>query len=65
MKVQSILGVLLLGLGMISGQLIGSLVLDLVVPAEGHELGIPTVVSTIVTLLAVSLTILGGRRRRA
>jgi transporter family-2 protein len=59
------LGVLLLGLGMISGQLIGSLVLDLVVPAEGHELGIPTVVSTIVTLLAVSLTILGGRRRRA
>lgn len=58
------LGVLLLGLGMISGQLIGSLVLDLVVPAEGHELGIPTVVSTIVTLLAVSLTILGGRRRR-
>ncbi|MDO7883401.1 DMT family transporter [Salinibacterium soli] len=59
------IGVLLLGLGMIAGQLLGSLVLDIVVPAAGHELGIPTIVSTIVTLVAVSLTALGGRPARA
>ncbi len=57
------LGVLLLGLGMIAGQLLGSLVLDILIPAEGHELSVPTVVATLVTLGAVSLTALGGRPR--
>lgn len=57
------IGVLLLGLGMIAGQLLGSLVLDLVVPAAGHELGVPTVISTVVTLVAVSLSALGGQKK--
>ncbi len=56
------LGVLLLGLGMIAGQLLTSLVLDIVVPAKGHELGIPTVIGTALTLVAVSLTAWSGQR---
>lgn len=56
------LGVLLLGLGMIAGQLLTSLVLDIVVPAKGHELGIPTVIGTALTLVAVSLTAWSSQR---
>lgn len=58
------LGVFVLGLGMIAGQLLGSLLLDVVVPAEGHELSIPTVVATIMTLVAVLLSSVRPRATR-
>lgn len=58
------LGVLLTGLGMIGGQLIGSLVLDLVVPAPGSIVVFATVAGTFLTLVAVILTTLPWPRRR-
>ncbi len=55
-------GVLVLTLGTIAGQLLGSLVLDLVVPAEGHALGITTVIGVAVTLVGVVLASWSGSR---
>ncbi|NDK32107.1 DMT family transporter [Nesterenkonia haasae] len=46
-------GVLIAAMGMIAGQLIGSLVLDLVVPAPGSVVTIATVLGTAMTLVAV------------
>ncbi|GAA1801572.1 DMT family transporter [Nesterenkonia flava] len=46
-------GVLLAAMGMIAGQLLGSLLLDLVVPAPGSVVTALTVVGTVLTLLAV------------
>ncbi len=50
------LGVLLLSLGTIAGQLIASLILDIVIPAKGHELALTTVIGTLLTLVAVIIT---------
>ncbi|UVJ40834.1 DMT family transporter [Arthrobacter sp. CJ23] len=47
------LGVLVTGLGMIAGQLVGSLVLDVVVPAPGSVVALPTVLGTVLTLAAI------------
>jgi transporter family-2 protein len=47
------LGVLVTGLGMIAGQLVGSLILDVVVPAPGSVVALPTVLGTILTLAAI------------
>jgi bacterial/archaeal transporter family-2 protein len=47
------LGVLVTGLGMIAGQLVGSLVLDVVVPAPGTVVALPTVLGTVLTLAAI------------
>jgi transporter family-2 protein len=47
------LGVLVTGLGMIAGQLLGSLGLDLVVPAPGSVVEVPTVLGTLLTLGAI------------
>lgn len=47
------LGVLITGLGMIAGQLIGSLVLDVVVPTAGSVVALPTVLGTLLTLAAI------------
>jgi transporter family-2 protein len=47
------LGVLVTGLGMIAGQLVGSLILDLVVPAPGSVVALPTILGTILTLAAI------------
>ena len=44
------LGVLVTGLGMIAGQLLGSLGLDLLVPAPGTVVALPTVLGTLLTL---------------
>ena len=60
----SSLGVLLLGLGMVAGQLIGALVLELVVPTAGGGIQLASVVGIVVTLIAVALTSLDGRGRR-
>ncbi len=52
------LGVLVTGLGMISGQLLGSLGLDLVFPAPGTVVALPTVLGTFLTLAAIVLATL-------
>ncbi|MFF2245528.1 DMT family transporter [Arthrobacter sp. NPDC058130] len=52
------LGVLVTGLGMIAGQLLGSLGLDLVLPAPGTVVALPTVLGTLLTLGAIILATL-------
>lgn len=57
-------GVLLLALSAIAGQLIGSVLLDLLLPAQGSHLSVSTLLGVGVTLFAVVITTLGGRQRR-
>ncbi|MHA7263259.1 DMT family transporter [Arthrobacter sp. TMN-37] len=57
------LGVLLTGLGLIGGQLVGSLALDLFVPAPGSVVAFATVAGTLLTLVAIVLTTLPWPRR--
>jgi transporter family-2 protein len=52
------LGVLVTGLGMIAGQLLGSLALDVFVPAPGSVVALPTVLGTVLTLAAIILATL-------
>lgn len=52
------LGVLVTGLGMIAGQLLGSLGLDLLVPAPGSIIAVPTVLGTLLTLVAIVIATL-------
>jgi transporter family-2 protein len=52
------LGVLVTGLGMIAGQLLGSLGLDLLVPAPGSIVAVPTVLGTLLTLVAIVIATL-------
>ncbi len=52
------LGVLVTGLGMIAGQLLGSLGLDLLLPVPGSVVALPTILGTILTLVAIILTTL-------
>ncbi len=52
------LGVLVTGLGMIAGQLLGSLGLDLLVPAPGTVVAAATVLGTLLTLAAIVLATL-------
>ncbi|GAA4360194.1 DMT family transporter [Paeniglutamicibacter cryotolerans] len=49
------LGVLLTGLGMIAGQLLGSLGIDLLFPAPGAIVNLATIGGTVLTLAAVAL----------
>ncbi|MCB5282363.1 DMT family transporter [Arthrobacter sp. AL08] len=49
------LGVLVTGLGMIAGQLLGSLGLDLAFPSPGTVVELPTVLGTLLTLAAIVL----------
>ncbi|MGH3916765.1 MAG: DMT family transporter [Pseudonocardiaceae bacterium] len=58
-----ITGVLLLGLGAVAGQLIGALLLDLLVPTGAGQLSITTLLGTAITLLAVIVIAVPGRRR--
>ena len=58
-------GVLLLGLGAISGQLVASLVFDLVAPVAAHPIAWTTVVGTAATLLAVGIAALPSRASTA
>lgn len=57
------LGVLLTGLGMIAGQLVGSLALDLIVPTPGTVIAPATWLGTLLTLLAMILATLPWPRR--
>ena len=52
------LGVLVTGLGMIAGQLLGSLGLDVVFPTPGTVIALPTVLGTLLTLGAIVLATL-------
>ncbi|WP_018774571.1 DMT family transporter [Arthrobacter sp. 131MFCol6.1] len=52
------LGVLVTGLGMIAGQLLGSLGLDLILPVPGTVITLPTVLGTVLTLGAIVLATL-------
>jgi transporter family-2 protein len=52
------LGVLVTGLGMIAGQLLGSLGLDLLFPVPGTVIALPTVLGTLLTLGAIILATL-------
>jgi bacterial/archaeal transporter family-2 protein len=56
------LGVLRLGLAVISGQLVGSLVIDLVLPATDRGIAATTVLGAALTLVAVGVSGLGMRR---
>ncbi len=56
-------GVLLAAMGMIAGQLVGSLALDLVVPAPGSLVTTATVLGTGLTLVAVLVASLPDMRR--
>ena len=56
-------GVLLLGLSAIAGQLIGSVLLDVFLPAAGRPLSITTLSATALALVAVVIAGMGGRRR--
>jgi transporter family-2 protein len=56
------LGVLLLGLGTIAGQLVMSLVLDIVAPPEGHVVVATTVIGTVLTLVAVAIAAIPTKR---
>lgn len=56
------LGVLLTGLGMIAGQLLGSLALDLVIPTPGTVVVFATVAGPILALGAIILTTLPWNR---
>jgi len=49
------IGVLLLGLGMVAGQLVTSLLLDLLAPSGEHPLTVLTVTGTVSTLLAAGI----------
>ncbi|GAA2548744.1 hypothetical protein GCM10010435_17890 [Winogradskya consettensis] len=56
-------GVLLLGLGMIAGQVTGALLLDEVVPGDAGRPGWHTVVGTGLTLIAVGVAVLPRKLR--
>ncbi|WP_309124322.1 DMT family transporter, partial [Arthrobacter sp.] len=56
------LGVLLTGLGMIAGQLLGSLALDLVLPTPGTVVVFATVAGPVLALGAIILTTLPWSR---
>jgi transporter family-2 protein len=56
-------GVLLLGLGMIAGQVTGALLIDLLLPAAAGRPGWNTTAGALLTLVAVAVAILPSRRK--
>jgi bacterial/archaeal transporter family-2 protein len=56
------IGVLLLGLGLVAGQLVASLLLDLLAPAGYHPLTALTVTGTVLTLVAAGVAAWPTRR---
>jgi transporter family-2 protein len=56
-------GVLLLGLGMIAGQVVGALLVDTIVPGVAGRPGWNTVLGAALTLVAVGVAVLPSRRR--
>jgi transporter family-2 protein len=56
------LGVLLVGLCQVAGQLVGALAVDVVAPAAGEHVSVLALVGTALTLIAVVVAALPGRR---
>lgn len=56
-------GVLLLSMGLVSGQLFGALLLDLVMPTPGTRVAVTTVVGVCLTFVAVAVATLPQRTR--
>ena len=56
------IGVLVLSLAVLSGQVIAATLLDLAFAVEGHELALPTVVAAALTLVAVAVAAIRTRR---
>lgn len=56
------LGVLVTSLSAVDGQLLGSLLLDIIAPAAGSSVSPATVMGTALTLLAVALASVAGQR---
>jgi transporter family-2 protein len=54
------IGVLVLGLGMVAGQLVASLLLDLFAPSGAHPLTLLTVIGTALTLVAAGIAAWSG-----
>jgi transporter family-2 protein len=59
------IGVLVMGLASIAGQLLMSLVLDIVAPVAGQSIAVTTIVGTVLTLVAVGVTALPSSRARS
>jgi transporter family-2 protein len=59
------LGVLVMGLAVLAGQLASAVLFDLLLPTRGHELTIVTVLGAAVTLVAVGVAAIPGRQVRA
>ncbi|MFJ5292794.1 DMT family transporter [Streptomyces sp. NPDC088348] len=55
------LGLLLLGLASIAGQLVGSLLLDVISPSVGQPLHVVTVIGTVVALVAAGIGMIPSR----
>jgi transporter family-2 protein len=55
-------GVLVLGLAILSGQIIAATLLDLLLAVEGHSLELPTVIGAALTLVAVGIAAIRTRR---
>jgi transporter family-2 protein len=62
--VVRVVGVFVLGLGTIAGQLIASLFIDLFVPATDHAVTLPVVAGTLLALAAVVIASIPNLRRR-
>ncbi|MEO5920820.1 MAG: DMT family transporter, partial [Pseudolysinimonas sp.] len=58
-------GVLLLGLAILSGQVVAAAVLDLVLPVSGHVIGVSTLIGAALTLVAVAVAAIRAPQRRA
>lgn len=56
-----IIGVLGLGVSLITGQLVGSIVLDLVAPVATSEVGLATIIGAVVTLVGAVLVTAGTK----
>jgi transporter family-2 protein len=61
--VVRVVGVFVLGLGTIAGQLIASLVIDLVIPASDKAITLPVVAGTLLALIAVVVAAVPNLRR--
>jgi transporter family-2 protein len=57
-------GVLLMGLAVLSGQVVAAAVLDLVLPVPGHEVGVTTLIGAGLTLVAVVVAGIRAPRTR-
>jgi transporter family-2 protein len=56
-----ITGVLVLGLAVLSGQIVAATILDLVLPVPGHDIGLSTLIGAGLTLVAVAIAAIPRR----